>query len=72
MPEINLDNLTAEQELVVDLLLNNGRLLAYEDLLEFFTKEYEATATEDPYYGYYVKHVIETIHDKYEQLLPKE
>lgn len=64
MKTITLDNLTAEQRLVVDILVNEGKLQAYEELLEFFNKEYAASAAEDPYYAYYVKYVIETIQER--------
>lgn len=64
MASIVLENLTTEQKLVVDILVNEGKLQAYEELLEYFNKEYNMTASEDPYYGYYVKYVIETLQER--------
>jgi 16S rRNA G527 N7-methylase RsmG len=68
MASVVLDNLTTEQKLVVDILVNEGKLQAYEELLEYFNKEYHLTATEDPYYGYYVKYVIELLQERATQL----
>lgn len=68
MQKIELTNLTEEQTLVVDVLINEGKLRALEDLLQTFQEEYSRTATEDPYYGYYVKHIIETLEKKISNL----
>lgn len=68
MPKIELENLTPEQEAVIEVIINEGKMQAYEELLEYFTQEYNASATEDPYYGYYVKYVIEEITKRYEPL----
>lgn len=39
----------------------NGYIAAVHQLLEKFESEYYEAATEDPYYAYYVKYVIETL-----------
>jgi hypothetical protein len=69
MPKINIEDMTSEQQVVIQVLINEGRLQAYEELLEEFEKEHMATATEDPYYGYYIKHVIKRIHELYDPLV---
>jgi hypothetical protein len=71
MSKITLDNLTEDQELVIKVILNEGRLQAYEELLAYFEKEYQATATEDPYYGYYVKYVIEVLQERIKLITPE-
>lgn len=68
MSEISLDDLTPDQEVVVAAFITEGKLQAYEELLEYFTKEHALVAPEDPYYAYYVKHVIEQIKERYEPI----
>lgn len=65
MPKISIEDMTPEQQLVIQVLVDEGKLRAFEELLEYFEDEYNRTATEDPYYGYYVKHVIEKINELY-------
>ena len=69
MPKIVIDNMTPEQQAVIEVLVNEGKMQAYEELLEYFEKEYQASATEDPYYGYYVKYTIEEIKKRYDPLV---
>ena len=69
MPKISIENMTPEQQAVIEVLVNEGKMQAYEELLAYFEKEYQASATEDPYYGYYVKYVIEEINKRYEPLV---
>lgn len=68
MPKISLDDLTPEQEAVIVALINEGKLQAYEELLDYFTKEHAIATPEDPYYAYYIKHVIEQIKQRYEPI----
>lgn len=68
MPKISMENLTPEQALVIEVFMNEGKLRAYEELLAYFEEEYFRTATEDPYYGYYVKYVIDKINERYQPL----
>lgn len=68
MPKISLDDLTPDQEVVIVALITEGKLQAYEELLEYFIKEHAIATPEDPYYAYYVKHVIEQIKERYEPL----
>jgi hypothetical protein len=68
MSKISLDDLTPDQEIVITAFITEGKLQAYEELLEYFTKEHSVAAPEDPYYAYYVKHVIEQIKERYEPI----
>lgn len=68
MESVVLENLSAEQKLIVDILINEGKLQALEELLDFFNKEYYVSAKEDPYYAYYVKYVIEIIQKRISML----
>lgn len=68
MPKISIENMTPEQQLVIEVLINEGKLQAYEELLEHFRKEYHSVGSEDPYYGYYVKYVIEELEKRYSPL----
>ncbi len=68
MPKIELEDLTPEQEAVIQVIINEGKMLAYEELLDYFKREYQESATQDPYYGYYVKYVIEEIEKRYQPL----
>lgn len=65
MPTIELDNLDEVSAAIVNAFINEGKLRAFEELIELFEKEYFATAAEDPYYGYYVKFVIQKINELY-------
>lgn len=61
--------MTPEQQAVIEVLVNEGKMQAYEELLSYFELEYARNATEDPYYGYYVKYVIEKITERYQPLI---
>lgn len=65
MPTIELDNLDDAQAAIINSFINEGKLRAYEELLEIFNKEYYSVGTEDPYYGYYVKFVMDRINELY-------
>ena len=41
---------------------------AYEEILSELEQEHYAAGAEDPYYAYYVKHLIERVQAKYEPL----
>lgn len=69
MPKIAIEDMTPEQQVVIQVLINEGKLQAYEELLEELEKEHFAAASEDPYYAYYVKHLIDRIHQKYDPLM---
>jgi hypothetical protein len=68
MPKITIEDMTPEQQVVIQVLINEGKMQAYEELLEEFEKEHFSVATEDPYYAYYIKHVISRIHELYDPL----
>jgi hypothetical protein len=68
MPKITIEDMTPEQQVVIQVLINEGKMQAYEELLDDFEKEHFAVATEDPYYAYYIKHVIDKIRALYEPL----
>lgn len=72
MPEIILDNLTKEQALVAEIFINEGKIQAFEELLKVFEEEHHRTASEDPYYGYYVKYVIDILQEKISKLTGDE
>ncbi len=68
MPKITLDDMTPEQMLVVTAFINEGKMQAYEELVEYLEREHFSASAEDPYYAYYVKHVIEIVQSKYDSL----
>lgn len=68
MPKITIEDMTPEQQVVIQILINEGKMQAYEELLEEFEREHFAIATEDPYYAYYIKHVIGRLHELYDPL----
>ena len=68
MPKIVLDNFTPEQQVVLEALMFEGTLRGYEEILSALEHEYALSFGEDPYYGYYIKHVIDLIKEKYEDL----
>jgi hypothetical protein len=65
MPSIVLEDLTEEQEVLILAFINEGKLRAYEEILSELERENMANATEDPYYGYYVQHLIEKVNSLY-------
>ena len=69
MPKIALEDITPEQGVVIEVFLNEGKMQAYEELLEYLEKEYFIANAEDPYYAYYVKHLIEIVHERYDPLV---
>lgn len=69
MPKIALEDITPEQAVVIEVFLNEGKMQAYEELLEYLEKEYFIANAEDPYYAYYVKHLIEIVHERYDPLV---
>lgn len=69
MPKISIEDMTPEQELVIQALIREGRMQAYEELLEYLEREHFAAGQEDPYYAYYVKHLIEIVHERYDPLV---
>jgi hypothetical protein len=68
MPKITIEDMTPEQQVVIQVLINEGKMQAYEELLEDLEKEHYLASAEDPYYAYYIKHVIERIHKLYDPL----
>lgn len=69
MPKIALEDITPEQAVAIQVFLNEGKMQAYEELLEYLEKEYFIANAEDPYYAYYVKHLIEIVHERYDPLV---
>jgi hypothetical protein len=68
VPKISIEDMTLEQQAVIQVLVNEGKMQAYEELLEDLEREHFIAAAEDPYYAYYVKHLIDRIHEKYDPL----
>ncbi len=67
MISIELDNLSEEQQIVVASLVREGMLTAYDKVVSAFVKEFNDTATEDPHFSYYIKHVIEVVQELAEE-----
>jgi hypothetical protein len=67
MISIELDNLSEGQQIVVASLVREGMLTAYDKVISVFVKEFNETATEDPHFSYYVKHVIEVVQELAEE-----
>jgi hypothetical protein len=67
MISIELDNLSEEQQIVVASLVREGMLTAYDKVISVFVKEFNETATEDPHFSYYTKHVIEVVQELIEE-----
>jgi hypothetical protein len=65
MKTINLDPLTPEQKVVVEMVINEGMMRGYEDILTMLEAERFKTASEDPYYGEYVKLIFDMISERY-------
>jgi hypothetical protein len=65
MKTINLDPLTPEQKVVVEMVINEGIMRGYEDILTMLEAERFKTASEDPYYGEYVKLILDMISERY-------
>lgn len=65
MPKIILEDLDETTYVVIESFINEGKLRAYEELLDSLNKELHANGTEDPYYGYYIQHVIDKINELY-------
>jgi hypothetical protein len=65
MKTINLDPLTPEQKVVVEMVINEGMMRGYEDILTMLEAERFKTASEDPYYGEYVKLILDMISERY-------
>ncbi len=68
MPKIVLDNLPPAEAAAIEAVMNEGKMQAYEELLEDLEREHFIASAEDPYYAYYVKHLIDRIHEKYDPL----
>jgi hypothetical protein len=45
MPKIAIEDMTPEQQVVIQVLINEGKLQAYEELLEEFEKEHMDTTS---------------------------
>jgi hypothetical protein len=69
MKNIVLENLTEEQKVVIDILIREGKLQAYEELRDSFEAEYNLSAPEDPYYAYYVKYVVEMLQSRINSII---
>jgi hypothetical protein len=69
MPKIVLDNLPPAEAAAIEAVMNEGKMQAYEELLEHLEREHFSAGSEDPYYAYYVKHIIELVHEKYDPLI---
>lgn len=68
MPKFEVDNLSPEQKLIVDIFIFEGVLRGYEEIIAALTHEYALSQGEDPYYGYYIKHVIDLVEERYQSL----
>lgn len=69
MAKISLDDVSPEQYQILNAFINEGKIRGYEEVAAIFEREYMESATEDPYYGYYVKHVLDIINSKLAELL---
>lgn len=69
MPKITIEDMTPEQQAVIQVLVNEGKMQAYEELLESLEREHFSAGQEDPYYAYYVKHLIDIVHERYDPLV---
>ncbi len=68
MPKIVLEDLPPAEAAAIEAVMNEGKMQAYEELLEDLEREHFIASAEDPYYAYYVKHLIDRIHEKYDPL----
>jgi hypothetical protein len=65
MPKIVLEDLSPAEAAAIEAVMIEGRLRAYEELLDSLNKELYASGKEDPYYGYYIQYVIDKINELY-------
>lgn len=68
MPIIEIDNLTESQKIVAEMFIFEGVLRGYEEIIAALNHEHHLSMGEDPYYGYYIKHVIDLVQEKYDAL----
>lgn len=68
MPKIVLENLPPAEAAAIEAVMNEGKMQAYEELLQYLEREHYLANAEDPYYAYYVKHLIDIVHERYDPL----
>lgn len=71
MPVIEFENLDPAQEAILQSFVQEGVLRGYEEILKALRYELALSDGEDPYYGYYIKHVIDLVDEKYQSLAAK-
>ena len=72
METISITNLTPQQETVVLLLINEGKMQAYDELQKHFTQELHKIAPDDSNHGAYIEYVIEEITKRLKALTGEE
>lgn len=63
--KIQLENASEEQKLLIEILINEGRLRENEEILDMLTSELYTNKGEDPYYEYAVRAIAEQIKGRY-------
>jgi hypothetical protein len=72
MEVVTINNLTPEQEAVIRMFLNEGKLQAYDELREHFTAELNKITPEDSQHGAYIEYVIEEIKKRFNELVGED
>lgn len=68
MSTITLEGLTPAQKAVIDMFIREGKLQAYEELINYFDQELHKIAPEDSHFGEYISYVIEEIDKRFKAL----
>lgn len=63
--KIQLENVSEEQKLLIEIFINEGRLRENEEILDMLTSELYTNRGEDPYYEYAVRAIAEQIKGRY-------
>jgi hypothetical protein len=69
MEVVTINNLTPEQEAVIEMFLNEGKLQAYDELRNHFAQELAKITPEDAHHGAYIEYVIEEINNRFNLLV---
>ncbi len=62
--ELDESSFSEEQRLIIDVLINEGRMREREEILDMLNAEVYTIKGEDPYYEYAVKAVAEKIRNR--------
>lgn len=63
--EIDTEKFSEEQKLVIDVLINEGRLRENEEILDMLTADLYTNKGEDPYFEYAVRAIAQKIKERY-------